>query len=42
MGLKQEIKTGKASIYTTIDENGPQEYEIEIEKIDCRNSGTKT
>ena len=41
MGLKQEIKTGKASIYTTIDENGPQEYEIEIEKIDCRNSGTK-
>lgn len=41
MGLKQEIKTGKASIYTTIDENGPQEYEIEIEKIDCRNSGKK-
>ena len=24
---------GKAKIITTIDENGPQEYEIEIEKL---------
>ncbi len=41
MALKQEVKTGKATIFTTIDENGPQEFEIEIEKIDCKNSGTK-
>lgn len=41
MALKQEVKTGKASIYTTIDENGPKEYEVEIQKIDCKNSGTK-
>lgn len=41
MALKQEIETGKAVIYTTIDESGPQEYEIEIEKIDCKNTGTK-
>lgn len=41
MGLKQEIETGPATIYTTIDENGPQEYDIIIEKIDYKNSGTK-
>lgn len=41
MGLKQEIKTGPATIYTTIDKNGPKEYEIYIEKVDYKNSGTK-
>ena len=41
MGLKQEIETGPATIYTTIDGNGPQEYDINIEKIDYKNSGTK-
>ncbi|MGN1086544.1 MAG: SpoIVB peptidase S55 domain-containing protein, partial [Porcipelethomonas sp.] len=41
MALKQEVKTGKAYIYTTIDENGLQKYEIEIEKIDCKSTGTK-
>ena len=41
MALRQEVKTGKASIYTTIDESGPHEYEIEIEKIDCKSNDTK-
>lgn len=41
MALKQEVTTGRAEIYTTIDENGPQKYEIEIEKIDSKNTGTK-
>ena len=41
MGLKQEIETGPDTIYTTIDGNGPQEYDINIEKIDYKNSGTK-
>ena len=41
MGLKQEIEIGPATIYTTIDGNGPQEYDINIEKIDYKNSGTK-
>lgn len=41
MGLKQEIETGPATIYTTIDGNGPKEYDINIEKIDYKNSGTK-
>lgn len=33
VGFKDEIEIGKATILTTIDENGPQEYDIEIEKI---------
>lgn len=33
VGFRDEIVTGKAKIITTIDENGPQEYEIEIEKL---------
>ncbi len=33
VGFKNEITTGKAKIITTIDENGPQEYDIEIEKL---------
>lgn len=41
MALKQEVKTGKAHIITTIDNSGPQEFEIEIEKVDCCNTGTK-
>lgn len=36
MALRQEIQTGKATIYTTIYGNTPQEYEIEIEKIDLK------
>ena len=33
IGLKNEVKPGKASIFCTLDENGKQEYEIEIEEI---------
>ena len=34
LGMRQEIKTGKAYIYTTIEGSSPQKYEITIEKID--------
>ncbi|MGL4108129.1 SpoIVB peptidase [Clostridium sp. LP20] len=33
VAFREEIKVGKASIITTIDENGPKEYEIEIMKL---------
>lgn len=33
VGFRDEIVPGKAKIITTIDESGPQEYEIEIEKL---------
>ena len=33
VGFRDEIVPGKAKIITTIDENGPQQYEIEIEKL---------
>ena len=33
IGFRDEITVGKASIITTIDENGPKEYEIEIIKL---------
>lgn len=33
VGFRDEIQSGKASIITTIDENGPKEYEIEIVKL---------
>lgn len=33
IGLRNEIKEGKAKIITTIDENGPQYYDIVIEKL---------
>lgn len=38
VGLKDELKLGKAYIYTTLDGNTPARYEIEIEKI-YKNSG---
>ena len=38
MGFKNEITIGKAKIVTTIDENGPQEYDIEIEKLMDQNA----
>ena len=37
VATKDEVKTGKAKIISTVDENGPKEYEIEITKI-YRNS----
>ncbi|MDS0527865.1 SpoIVB peptidase [Clostridium sp. SHJSY1] len=33
VALRNEIKVGKASIITTVDENGPKEYEIEVVKL---------
>jgi len=33
VGFRNEITTGKAKIITTIDEQGPKEYDIEIEKL---------
>ncbi|AGX43650.1 SpoIVB peptidase [Clostridium saccharobutylicum] len=33
VGFRDEITTGKAKIITTIDESGPQEFDIEIEKL---------
>lgn len=36
VGMKQEVKAGAAKILATIDGNGPQYYDIEIEKIDYR------
>lgn len=34
LGLKQEVKVGKAYIYSTVDEDGPKKYEVEIKSID--------
>ena len=34
LGLRDEIREGKAYIYCTLDANGPQRYEIEISNID--------
>lgn len=33
IGLKSDVKPGKATIYCTLDDSGKQEYEIEIEEI---------
>lgn len=33
VGFRDEISVGKAKILTTIDENGPQEFDVEIEKV---------
>ena len=33
VGFRDEISVGKAKIITTVDENGPQEFDIEIEKL---------
>ena len=41
LAYRQEIKTGKAEIYTTIEGNSPKKYSAEIERIDLNgdNSG---
>ena len=41
MALKQEVKVGKAKIYTTVDGQQPQFYDCEIENISHNNSVTK-
>lgn len=33
VALRKEIELGKATLITSIDAEGPKEYEIEIEKI---------
>ena len=33
VGFRNEIKEGPAKIITTIDEEGPKEYDIEIVKL---------
>lgn len=40
VGLKQDVKPGAAKILTTIDGKGPQYYDVQIEKIDYRDSIT--
>ena len=41
VAYKQEVRTGKATILTTISGTGAQEFEIEIEKICISNRDTK-
>jgi stage IV sporulation protein B len=36
IGMKQDVRTGPAKVYTTINGNSPKYYSIEIEKIDYR------
>ena len=43
MAFRQEVKCGPATILATIDGSKPQEYSIEIEKINlCSMNGTKS
>jgi len=43
VGFRDEITAGKAKIITTIDETGPQEFDIEIEKLlNQSNAGSKS
>lgn len=41
LAVKQEVKTGAAQIYTTVDGTMPKAYQIEIESINYQD-GTKT
>lgn len=41
LGFRQDIKRGKASVLCTLGNGGVQEYEIEIEKINLTDDGTK-
>lgn len=41
MGMKQQVKKGKAYIRTTIDETGPKEYEVEITDINLNSDNAK-
>lgn len=38
VALRDEIKTGKASIISTLENNKKEEYEVEIQKIDKNNN----
>lgn len=41
VAVKSEVKTGKAQIISSVDENGPQYYDIEITKIYHTKNDTK-
>ncbi len=41
VATSEEVKTGKAHIVCTVDENGPTHFEIEIVKISSNNNKTK-
>lgn len=41
VAMKQDIKKGKALIYSDLDGTGPKEYEIEIEEIDMGSRDNK-
>lgn len=38
VAMKQDVKTGPAKVYTTIDGSTPKYYDIEIERIDYRDN----
>jgi stage IV sporulation protein B len=40
MGLKQDVKVGDATIFTTVDGTSPKQYKIRIEKIDYNSNDT--
>lgn len=42
IALKDEIKAGKAYIWCTLDDNGPQKYEVEISSINKTATGSKS
>ena len=41
IGLRQDVREGKAAIYSTVDEKGAREFEIEIIKIYKNSSDSK-
>ncbi len=41
LGLRDEVHNGRAYIYSTLDENGPKKYEIEISAIARDETGGK-
>jgi stage IV sporulation protein B len=41
IGLKDEVKPGKATILSTLDQGGKKEYEIEIQEILAKDRDTK-
>ncbi len=42
VATRDEIKEGKATVYSTLGEDGVKEYEIEISKIDRRSTDNKS
>ncbi len=41
VAVKSEVSTGKAQIIATVDSNGPQYYDIEIERVDVNDSDNR-